>query len=284
MSLACAALMLLSLPIAAHAEEFSADGPTAFIAIQGSHGYKLHVSLEDGNASLTARKDEGDSEVLVSYSDFEAKAGRRLFTANFGKVGKISVRFQPIGKPSRFRDDECSGAPHTDRRGVFVGTIRFRGEGGFSSFSTRRVKGEVSYTPVQNCHFRVDEVGHLPGQKPGPVVTSFFAYSPSRQLSFEARSETGDEKDELIASTFESRGHVSITREVVADADPSAFSFDPALNSATVAPPAPFVGSASFQRIDDHASRWDGPLAVAFPGLGEVPLTGRDYSWNLIAS
>jgi hypothetical protein len=89
------------------------------------------------------------------------------------------------------------------------------------------------------------------------------------------------EESVISASVQERSGGISIFRHVLLFAPDAAFSFDEQLNSATLTPPAPFAGSASFQRIDDYASRWEGPLTVSFPGRPEVPLTGRDFSWSL---
>ena len=46
------------------------------------------------------------------------------------------------------------------------------------------------------------------------------------------------------------------------------------LAEATVAPPAPFSGSATFHLDDPKTASWTGDLAVEMPGLGKVSLTG----------
>ena len=61
----------------------------------------------------------------------------------------------------------------------------------------------------------------------------------------------------------------------------AAFAPDPNLNSAALAPPFPFSGSANFQRLDDYTSRWEGPLTASFPGRPDTPLTGRGFAWRL---
>ncbi len=46
------------------------------------------------------------------------------------------------------------------------------------------------------------------------------------------------------------------------------------LAEATITPPAPFSGSATFHLEDPQTASWTGELAVEMPGLGKVPLTG----------
>jgi hypothetical protein len=46
---------------------------------------------------------------------------------------------------------------------------------------------------------------------------------------------------------------------------------------ATVAPPAPFSGSATFERASSTRSTWLGDLALELPGFGRVRLAGPKY-------
>jgi hypothetical protein len=145
------------------------------------------------------------------------------------------------------------------------------------------VKGSVDFIPRQRCHFN-DVVSHGHGRsRPGPLRTFFFAesISPAAGLNFEVSSEEGDDDAEFSVFEEEKHGNLDITRRVDADAPVAAFAVDPSLSSATIAPPAPFSGSATFQQIDDHTSRWEGSLSVPLPGLPVTPLTGRSFSWGL---
>lgn len=65
-------------------------------------------------------------------------------------------------------------------------------------------------------------------------------------------------------------------REAVAAAPGSSFRFDPSLDRASLHPPAPFSGFATFRDPPNGPARLQGTLAVEFPGL-ELPLTGRGY-------
>jgi hypothetical protein len=50
------------------------------------------------------------------------------------------------------------------------------------------------------------------------------------------------------------------------------------ITSATLAPPAPFTGTATFQRTRGAKGSWMGTLAGDFPGRGEVTLAGPEFS------
>jgi hypothetical protein len=282
--LACAAIALLALPAIAGADAFvsSADGPNAEFSVAGSNGYRIDFSISaDGQTSISAIKRDDSSSTSVRYDTDFGRAGRRRFEASFGRAGRVSVRFKPE-KVVRDPDPSCKGGPQTIRHGTFEGTIRFDGEHGFTRFAARRVRGTVEFTPRQVCEFV--EGHHHERSSPAPLETSFFASSASGSayLTFSATSEEGEDESEFSVYSAERHGDLSITREANATAPNSAFAFDPTLSSATIAPPAPFSGSAGYQRIDDHASRWEGSLSVSLPGLGDVPLTGRDYFWSLI--
>lgn len=48
--------------------------------------------------------------------------------------------------------------------------------------------------------------------------------------------------------------------------------------TATVGPPAPFLGSGAFSQSPGQAAAWSGSLAVELPGAGAVPLTGPGFT------
>jgi len=55
----------------------------------------------------------------------------------------------------------------------------------------------------------------------------------------------------------------------------------PNLAEATIAPPAPFSGSATFHLEDPKTATWTGDLRVELPGIGKVPLTGEGIGAGL---
>ncbi len=55
----------------------------------------------------------------------------------------------------------------------------------------------------------------------------------------------------------------------------------PELAGATVQPPKPFVGTASFNRNADGSTEWLGTLSVALPGVGSIALVGPTFTAKL---
>ena len=303
LGLLCGALVLLVLPAAAYGapkhhpkrgtETFvtEAESPHASISVRGTNGYEIWISITEGSGSLLATRHsdpETGPELYASadYDVFYADADAHRVRAHFGRVGLVSARFVQAGKVERFKDRHCKGGPEVTRRGAFVGTIRFEGEDGFTRFSAHRVRGTISSAPQQVCRYPKEAVIiEPPDRRPKHALTSFFASTASDDAStyFEADvRELEPQVADFNATRLEQRGKMSITRDIgIDDAPVAAFAFDAGLDHATLSPPAPFAGSATFTRIDDFASRWEGPLTLSFPGAPNVPLTGRAFAWSL---
>jgi hypothetical protein len=84
------------------------------------------------------------------------------------------------------------------------------------------------------------------------------------------------------ASISERRGQLSIERAVETEAKPAAFDYDVAAGVATVTPPAPFDGEATYSRTPKGGASWHGNLSVDFPGRAGVPLTGPGTRASLV--
>lgn len=261
---------------------------TAELSVKGDHGYGIDVTVSAGGAALSVSKfaqgafDSGSADYLA----FDGRVKRGRVEADLGRLGRIGVRFHPSGKVRRGPTPFCRGGRELVRFGTFVGTIRFHGEDGYTGVDVERARGKITTAFSQDCDPRYPAGKKGEGSDP----------KPRREIVFSARSEAkgvelsatrmpglpGFPAESLItASSQERQDGIVILRQVLLIAPNSSFAFDEGLNSASLAPPPPFTGSASFQRIDDYASRWEGPLSVSFPGRPAVPLTGRDYSWSL---
>ena len=105
-----------------------------------------------------------------------------------------------------------------------------------------------------------------------------------RRTLFEvAASRHPDEGEEgetrFLAARIERRPTMRVYRFAYAFGDETTFLCDEELTWATVEPPRPFSGSASFSR--SAQSTWIGSLGVELPGVGIVPLTGDEYAARL---
>lgn len=207
--------------------------------------------------------------------------------ADLGDLGRISVGFRPRviegGEP--IDNGRCKGRKSTNEKGVFVGTVEFHGELDFADASAVRGSGNR----FQN--FRIvckrggrarASAGPFPGEARGRVVA--VSRAPELATNFSALTRIPDIKPgptwEFSAWRRESGGRIEIGREVrkpsysgVTESAPEVLPV-----TATVAPPAPFSGSADLIQAPGLPAAWSGSLAVEFPGTGVVPLTGPDFA------
>jgi hypothetical protein len=274
---------LLATPAGAAAIEMPPQGPTAAFTVKGSHGYRVEVSIADGTSTISV--DQGRLSLgSANYFSFHGHATTEVAETRLGHIGRVKVRFRPSGEVQRHPAPPCNEGSQVTRSGVFEGTIRFHGEHGYTDVDVQRARGTIITVPRQSCSFSSGpkERNEKTRDTKGPREIIFSASSEAAGVSLSATRMQGAAEQSIVsASTQESREGVVIARQVLQIVPIGSFSFDPELNSATLSPPAPFSGSASFERIDDYASRWEGPLTVSFPGRPDVPLTGRDFSWNL---
>jgi hypothetical protein len=272
-------------PSLAHAARSPGRASDAF-RLRGSHGYELDFDIGPTFSHISVSSSR-PATGLVSYAKLGSAApGGSRTVVRFGKTGLADYRFIPSGGPKmRKLSPRCSGRPAVTIRGTFVGTFQFHGEDGYTEVRARRAKGTREFPAETRCthparHHRQHHVDH--GRE--RTIAVFSAGDPTDGLALSAIRFPGKPAMTLIsADQRETREGMQIGRSVFLSAPTAgAFTFDPGLGSATLAPGAPFSGSATYTRLDDYTTRWEGPLAVAFPGMPEaVPLTGPKFSWSL---
>ena len=74
---------------------------------------------------------------------------------------------------------------------------------------------------------------------------------------------------------------MKIERSALAFGRDQSFLFDEGLGSATLSPPYPFSGSATFLRGPDGMSSWTGQLRVDFLGASNRSLANDTFSTRL---
>jgi hypothetical protein len=252
----------------------------AEFSLPASNGYRLKVSGEvdeHGSSDVTFEATRGNTS--ASYFA-RGSVTERGMHASLGALGMVSLRFHlakkhPIGKNSR-RCFGYGGPAAETRLGALVGTVRFRGEQGYTEVLAHRVHGGIHETVTCSN----DEFGSGKPQSPNAVLLN--AESPSKGLVFEATTYPGEwiqsgntrlsGPDLFVLVAGEKREGVEILRLVIATATKSDFTYDSTLTSATVTPPPPFTGSATFSRATDGSTSWTGSLSAPVPGLGLVAL------------
>jgi len=270
-----------------------AEVEQANLKLQATDGFSAWAEVKGRRAGLHAVRSAGSRStpagVAVGYFARGSIARYRV-RARFGGRGRINVKFRPHKVVTRKPPPHCKGAPKVTRTGVFVGTIRFHGERGYTEIDASRAPGKLRTTPRWKCESRPpppnqEEVEIRPLAKTaastenGPIVLT----AKRKRTMFEAAADRYPREEGLtrfLAGRSERRPHVRIERGAYAFGEDRTFVFTRGLTEATVRPPWPFTGSASFLR--GAAGRgWTGSLRVKLPGAGTVPLTGSGHAARL---
>lgn len=273
-------LLVFAAPVAGATSTYFSPA-TASFSLRAGEGYRIGVERTRGQVTLYALHGGKSFFASTSYT-VPGKASPQRIDARFGKFGQVSVRL----KTQRIRrgklEEQCKGKPETIRYGVFVGTIRFRGEGGYTSVVAQQAKGQLSSGTRIRCVFPNLRPGSGPlAHGSGQVPPSLVAFQ-GRQRFFEVEVSSGRRRSiRFSAGSAEQRGHMEIFRNVFAEGPLADFDFASDLSSATVLPPRPFQGEASFQRTPASPA-WSGTLSVDFPGRDDVRLTGPRFEADLV--
>lgn len=279
---------LLSLVLTASATAKSDNGHfSAGFSVEGSNGYG--VSVTGWPHAVRVLVTEGRSEIgnVVEAEYFApATVSRSRIEADLGSFGSVSMRFQPSGKRRRKTNPKhCQPHKVIRRLGSFTGSFHFVGEDGYTMAETSEATGSVG-TPDDFlfCGYFANGKHHRHRPPPLPYIAAATAnarrFATAHQgLAFYASIVGGPQRHaSFTAELKEELGRISVLRFAEKPAPASSFSVTPHLHSATVTPPPPFTGIASFQREPTGFSpSWSGSLAVSFPGKPEVPLTGPNF-------
>lgn len=280
--LVCSATALLAAPAAASAKPgyfVSSGGRTMEIGLQGSNGYRIEISKQGRDVSLLA--DNAPNFVIYTVPS-RAREGDRI-EARFPGRGRVSIRFRPQGEPRRWTPifPGCRGGETVEQSGHFVGTIRFRGEQGYTSVQATRAPGKITTTQKEVCKRSTFEDRPEPEEERTEVFAS--SRSKGRAVAFDGHTTTlrGFSFTAFGGQVAERRRGMTIYRSAIVTGEESQLALGdtrPFPLSAFIAPPAPFSGSAEYRRVPGGDNVWTGSLAVSLPGLGRVALTGPRFS------
>lgn len=175
----------------------------------------------------------------------------------------------------------CRGGAETVQSGTWVGRIEFKGEQGYTAAHATRAKGAITDSPKVTCGGSEGKEGVFPDFQ----ATVLSAASDARViLATSISSETRPDfsGSGFIASIVEfHRRGLSIIRSINANAKSEAIALSEEsghIVSAAISPPAPFKGTATFQRTSGSEGSWTGTLMGDFPGRGDVTLAGPKFS------
>lgn len=266
-------------------------GSVIFARARATHGYRINFSENDKGYFFVRVKGHG---ATTDFAVHTARAPGDRLVADFGRRGRFDLRFVPVGRPESIPiGASCQGRAGSWQIGHLVGQARFRTERGYTRIRIRRVQAAAESWSHQTCEFgQVSPPGH-PKEKrislaavakvipPGTDPTR-----PKRTLSFGAtqfyrHARRADRRVTFVAGLEEHAGRISIHRKVALTAAQRSLSF-PGLpqmpEEMEAMPPAPFTGSAELLRTPESTFTWTGDLAVTFPGLDPIRLTGPRFA------
>lgn len=311
---AAAVIPLLCLPLPAAARPGDEVRPRSLhltTSAVATRGYSVRVeTLGHHRVILTVRK----KRQLASYI-VRGKVSRHLIKADFGRFGKVSLRFRGRPRPfevlpgSRLRAPRerlrCRGRRPEREVGRFRGTIEFDGQRGFTRLAVGRLHGEVRRSYRQVCR-------RVPARRPQRTRPAVSSASDANPFGFTlslltVRSRVGsaltrftaiklepprgipvprEDLFSIVSASLQERvGRVRVLRSTFQMAAPGAVRIsrrgaDSATARLALAPP--FSGRALYRGPRDGSpASWTGSLSVRLLGTGALPLTGPDFEATL---
>ncbi|MGC1852662.1 MAG: hypothetical protein WA687_09520 [Solirubrobacterales bacterium] len=249
---------------------------TVKLDLQASNGLRAQLETSDeGMVTLELRrKDE-----LVSY-EVKGEVTESGLRIRFGRLGLIDAAFTPTGTLSSTEPPEgCTGEPRTLRDGIFTGTIEFTGERGYTRIAASQAAGSMSVVSQWQCPeeptpFALAARSRFDGQK-GEKSASLHATGRQCMCAFYAGVyyAKGRGRSIFYAAKAERREGIEIIRTSGARAGGSAFAFDHEAGTATLRPPPPFSGRATFI---DRPGRdlWHSTIRIQLLGIAPLSIQG----------
>ena len=244
--------------------------------VAGSNGYTIAAGVSESDDSdgpflvLLAF----DSDSLSAYIVKAQPAGKYGIRADFGPFGSVAAHFVPEGR--RWVKGGCGEKPELIAVGHIVGRFEFHGEGLYTEFPAQRVDVEPPVAVPWECV----SVGSMLGHHPGALLDI-----RAKDIEVGVAQNRLDGPVRITAATTRELGGVLVQKLTEAIAPASAFTWSKNLRRATLAPPPPFSGSATYESTgrgdDSFDGRWRGDLTVDFPGAPGSHLTGEFESGEL---
>jgi hypothetical protein len=242
---------------------------------KASNGYEAKLSSEGDKLRLYFMR--GILPALI-YT-FHGRVTAEGIQARIADLGTVDLGFVAIpGKTKKGHvQSRCGGGTVRESKGHFVGSLDFRAELGAVKLHLSRAEGWV-ITPGVHCQ-GTSFKDAAESRPPGATYTLLRAEDKKAHISFGASTGTDAEHPEpagaeIAAGMITRRGPVKVDHLAVTLAK-HAFSFDEELADATVTPPEPFTGEATYCASCAPGSRWTGDLKVTLPGVsGKVSLVG----------
>lgn len=246
------------------------------IELEGSNGYSiLIVADRKQHLILTTTRDAFTTE----YMTHDTLAGPNRLKATLPGLGSISVGFHPSGPAHRAGAFAgCVGPGPIVRKGVVRGSIEFAGERKYTQVDTHKAPGEIEEWKAQRCR-----AGSNPEINLGlsEWISKFSAWTLGIEfLARKYRPGVLDGGNRILYSVetgeaASERASFAIHRRAVVEALGPAFDARP--EHMAISPPLPFTGVGTLARTPESVFTWEGDLAIQFPGMDPLPLTGPSF-------
>jgi hypothetical protein len=240
--------------------------------------YLVFVGMEGpGNRLALTVSRGGASADYVTKPRFEGRSVK----ARFGRLGSLDLTFTPSpGKVHR-----CGSI--VQAQGVFTGDLEFTGEHHYIHLDIHRVRGEHISAGSCSSDSRATSSRSRPGPAAGERGVTLQARTPgpSPLDTVSAIAKRGAKGFEGVIAGFrwERRDGMEVIRGAQIGIGGARFRWDLDAGTASLRPPAPFTGSATFSRRPGGSPRWSGMLRVPILGGNPLALTGPRFDAHLRA-
>jgi hypothetical protein len=242
-------------------------------------GFTVRVLVDnnDGDVNATIVLNRGPQ---AAYYSAPAKVTARRVTARFGRLGELDYRFAP----KRNGSVNCDGAEEGEA--AFEGTFVFTGENGYVHIEAPDAEGSFRiYPEPKNCpQVRLGRrvVPYSPTYSGAGATLEARAGSRAkgrmREIKIFDAGQQGPHKVAVYAFLGEKREGMSVARGVQLAAGSGAFRWDLEKGTATLRPPGPFTGWATFARRGNGGpGTWKGSLGMPILGGDPVKLAGAEF-------
>jgi hypothetical protein len=269
---------------------------TESFELQGTNGYSISLSLDDRRQlTVSAESEIRGSHATrgVVYTLPAPQSSRSAdIKARIGNLGQVDVHFVPESthETAPVLPNCKGGGKNVVARGHFVGLISFRGEQGYTHVRSHRAVGTITTEPARTCTLPKE-----PAQNKAATEKELAELEEIKEVQLNAALAHGKVRFQAnqvqlkvkgrlrTVSSFSAIGirrlgmisEVALSLALIEKG--SLFATPEPLfptREATIAPPAPFSGTATFRRDPGQSANWSGDLSVELPGFGTVPLAG----------
>lgn len=244
-----------------------------------AEGFPVRVSVSDNDGEVNATLMLSRGPRVARYSAPATVTADRV-TARFGSLGELDFRIVP----RRTGDSDCIGAE--EGKAVFEGTFDFTGENGYVHIEADRAEGSFQVYPAPKVcppgRSAWRGVPYTPTYSEEGATLQARAGSRAkgriREVMVFDEGQRRRYKVALFALLFEAREGMTVARGVQLAVGARAFRWNLEKGTATLRPPAPFTGSATFTRHghDGHGT-WNGSLGMPIFGGEPVELAGGEF-------